>query len=622
MQTARGVIITGCRLIGWLVIASGLVWSASGQAARTAPASQADTLAALIQQLGAPEYARRQQARDELRQLGVAAFEALHAAQSHPDVEIRKQAEYLLRAIRINWVQDEDPEEIKQLLRSYQQDELDDRLLRLDQLGRVEHVAAWEALCRLARFETSDVLSRRAALAVMRHRRNPLGGNPAPLIDAIRRMTGDGTRVAVRWLQVYADSLVSPQQTRTTWQEMRQAELAELERRPEKDRIAVARDFLRWQIEMLQDQGQLDEALVVMRQLIPLQGAGEDELLETTDWLIRRELWPLIETLIAGFPRSFHDDPQLMYRRAELLVQQGKQEDAEALIQQILAIVADNDQPFLHVELAYDLQTHGRTDWAEREYRHAIQAGQGTSHAAIEAAIRLGDMFHDLGRHADAYEAFKALVQRIESDKSTIQRLQDLPGRQPNRVLSQMHFSRALMLGEQQAIEEQQKALSEALTLDQENADILIAMYRIAPASDEWVDGTKHKVDRLRQVYQQRVTSAQRDFEALPGQFTAINLARQLNQLAWLISNTYGDFDAAVRHSRRSLELIPEEAGYLDTLARCYFAANDLDSAVRYQRRAVELEPHSGQIRRQLELFEHALANRAASTTSTGEVGR
>ena len=64
-------------------------------AAKTTPPTSA-RLQELVTQLGADEYSVRQRAQAELRQYGVAAFEVLDAAKNHPDVEIRKQAEYLL----------------------------------------------------------------------------------------------------------------------------------------------------------------------------------------------------------------------------------------------------------------------------------------------------------------------------------------------------------------------------------------------------------------------------------------------------------------------------------------------------------------------------------------------
>jgi tetratricopeptide (TPR) repeat protein len=79
------------------------------------------------------------------------------------------------------------------------------------------------------------------------------------------------------------------------------------------------------------------------------------------------------------------------------------------------------------------------------------------------------------------------------------------------------------------------------------------------------------------------------------------------NQYAWLISNTEGDYQLALRCSQRSLELQPNFSTYLDTLGRCYYAVGDYENAVKYQRRAVELEPFAMSLKRQLQLFEAAL---------------
>ncbi|MCA9210287.1 MAG: tetratricopeptide repeat protein, partial [Planctomycetales bacterium] len=62
----------------------------------------------------------------------------------------------------------------------------------------------------------------------------------------------------------------------------------------------------------------------------------------------------------------------------------------------------------------------------------------------------------------------------------------------------------------------------------------------------------------------------------------------------------------------KSLELVPDTAGYLDTLGRCYYAKGDYANAVKYQTQAVRLDPHTQQIRRQLELFEKALAGKSS----------
>ena len=92
-------------------------------------------------------------------------------------------------------------------------------------------------------------------------------------------------------------------------------------------------------------------------------------------------------------------------------------------------------------------------------------------------------------------------------------------------------------------------------------------------------------------------------------------LASANNQLAWLVANTRGDFDEAVRCSHRSLELRPGSAGYLDTLAHCYYAKRDYKNAVKHQLEAVQGEPHSAQMQRQLKLFQKSLQEQAPQAT-------
>jgi tetratricopeptide (TPR) repeat protein len=97
------------------------------------------------------------------------------------------------------------------------------------------------------------------------------------------------------------------------------------------------------------------------------------------------------------------------------------------------------------------------------------------------------------------------------------------------------------------------------------------------------------------------------------------------NAWAWLVSNTEGDFQKAIRYSHRSIELIPADAGesagasFLDTLGRCYYAVGDLENAVKYQREALKKVDYMQVMHRQLALFEKALAEKHdAGSTEQG----
>jgi tetratricopeptide (TPR) repeat protein len=153
-----------------------------------------------------------------------------------------------------------------------------------------------------------------------------------------------------------------------------------------------------------------------------------------------------------------------------------------------------------------------------------------------------------------------------------------------------------------------------AIKFDQTDADVLIAMYRLPEADSDWLDMVRQRIRALADKFQ-------RDIDANPNDPSAYN------QWAWLISNTEGDYQKAIRYSHRSLELIPSGAGdsagasFLDTLGRCYYAAGDLENAVKYQRQAIQKVDYMQVMHRQLALFEKVLAEkRGAESAQENEV--
>jgi tetratricopeptide (TPR) repeat protein len=120
----------------------------------------------------------------------------------------------------------------------------------------------------------------------------------------------------------------------------------------------------------------------------------------------------------------------------------------------------------------------------------------------------------------------------------------------------------------------------------------------------QWRESVMKQVRKL-------VDQFQREIDENP------NEASPYNQWAWLVSNTEGDFQKAIRYSHRSLELNTHgesgAASFLDTLGRCYYAAGDYKSAVKYERKAMEKNDYLQVMRRQLALFEKALADQSQS---------
>ena len=151
----------------------------------------------------------------------------------------------------------------------------------------------------------------------------------------------------------------------------------------------------------------------------------------------------------------------------------------------------------------------------------------------------------------------------------------------------------------------QREELLKAIKHDETDADVLIEMYRLADADDAWMADTRERIQKLGRKVEEEI--ADNPNNPIP-----------YNQWAWLIANTEGDFPKAVRYSRRSLELAPGTASFLDTLGRCYYSAGDVEKAAESQRKAVALIPHMQVMQRQLKQFEKALAEKKGRERGAG----
>ena len=191
-----------------------------------------------------------------------------------------------------------------------------------------------------------------------------------------------------------------------------------------------------------------------------------------------------------------------------------------------------------------------------------------------------------------------------------------------------MHFFYAMHFAAEKNQAKEIEHLDEGVKADPTDADVLIAMYRATPPSDEWRQMAIHHIETATGFFRDQIRELDRlhaeSRSESEREWATYRLATMHNQFAWLVGNTTGDYDAAIRSSHTSLELRPNAAGYLDTLGRCYFAKGDFENAMKYQRQAVELDPHSLQIKRQLDFFEQeweAAKNNEATKDSSPESG-
>ncbi|MBM3998054.1 MAG: tetratricopeptide repeat protein [Planctomycetes bacterium] len=563
---------------------------------------------ALIEQLGDPDFARRERAQSELEQLGLEAFDALREAQQHEDIEVALRARYLVRRLQVRWYSDQDPPEVRRVLRDYARQTEVDRRSRMDRLAMLRDGEGIPALCRLVRFESELRLAKHAALLILKQ------GDPGPGEERPRRaeLLRDSIALsrnkASQWVRAFAQSLDDPAATDALWVRLIDEERTTFAQFPDQTSAELVIDLLRWRCERLLDVGRRDETPPLVADSVDMLGGRRESLLTAVDWLIQHAYWEQVDTLANRFGDAFSENLLLQYRVAEVMIKRGDPESAERAAERAVAAKADQHEE--HIEAATVLQERGLFDWSEREWKTVIErAGEGTS-PNLRARFLLAEMRHDLLRNGDAADTLQVVVDTMSTNADYLNRVKNLRT-EPGEVVARLHFFRSEQFAETDRAKQKEHLLKGIEAYPRE-IDLIIAMHAFPDTDEKWRAQTRRCLDDTAGFYREQIRALadrlQQNTEPALEDTLRSWIARFNNQLAWLIANTEGDFDEAVRCSQLSLEYLPDTAGYLDTLGCCYYAKGDYENAVKYQTRAVRLDPHAGQMRRQLERFEKALA--------------
>jgi len=571
-------------------------------------------LTELIKQLGAEDFTLRESAQAELAQLGLEAFDALHAAQNDNAPEVSLRARYLVRSMSVRWFHESDSPEVVKILRGYGDLSDGERRNRMEQLAKLPERQGIPALCRLARYETIDALSKYAALKVIEQPEIADATIRQQLAKSIDQIVGNSKRSAAGWLHVFAKTLLDPAAALPEWDALTRAEQETMDKHPEKTTPDIVRDLYRSQVELLKRQGKDQEVVEVIRRTFTLLNGTPEQVKELVEWLIHAQKYDVVLEVSQKFDGVFTQSPELLYRLAETQLKLAKPDEAQATAERALNLNPENLDE--HRLVAIKLQDLGLHAWAEREYRQIIKTAPAGSVLDFGARFLLSEMLHDQLKEQEAAETLKSICDLMDKDegaKETCMRAQ----RDPEGVYSRMNYFFACALVEQQKFAEVEARLNQAVAKDPTDADALIALYRLPNQSDERKAKTKAMIDSTMTMFRQQLEQYKAAADQAPtGELQNVynsRVALMCNQLAWLVGNTYGDYNEAVKLSQRSLELRPDYPGYLDTLGRCYYAAGDLENAVKYQSQAVKLDQHSGQMRRQLEFFQKELAAKGTS---------
>jgi tetratricopeptide (TPR) repeat protein len=559
----------------------------------------------LIEQLGAEDFAAREKAQAELGQLGLEAFDALHAAQNHHDPEIALRSRYLVRSMSVHWFSESDSPDVVRILKGYGDLGEGERRNRMDLLATLESQQGIIPLCRLSRFETIDPLAKYAALKIMELAPPNGETDKASLAKAISGVMGGSKRPAAAWLRLFARTLTNPADTLADWDRATQDEHSVLAKNPERTSGDIVRDLYRFQVELLKRLKRDDEAIAVTRRTFALLDGTAEQVQEVVDWLMQRKAWPVVLEVADKFPKTFADNAQLLYCLAETQQQLGQTEKAEEAAQRALALSPENLDEHLRIADLLE-QVRGLHTWAEREYREVLKTVPAGTRPDFKCRFYLSELLHDQLKELSAAEVLQPVCDLMKKDEAAKTTCEE-SGRPPESVVSRMNFFYACHFHELHNVAKEKQHLALAIASDPTDADVLIGMYRLPDPDPQWLAKTKESIEEVTKKFRAQIAELQAQVELIGNEqskaSTETLLSIECNQYAWLVGNTLGDYDDALKMSHKSLELRPNYAGYLDTLGRCYYAKGDLAKAVKYQSQAVKLNAYSGQIRRQLDLF-------------------
>lgn len=568
-------------------------------AAETAPASDPAAIAKLVEQLGSDQFALRRHAEEELTRLGPAAQEQLKLAEQSDDLEVAERASYILQSMRVDWIRPQDAPEVRRALARFGDLSRDEKQHRIQLLAALPNGQGLPALCRIARLEHVPGVARQSALAMLRQK-PPTEGAPA-ILDACRQELQGDVRPAAAWIELWLREQADRHATLADWNKAIDAELKLYQAKSPDTDFTTVSALMQRRLDLCNELKLVDETTAGLLAIVDLINEDEDRpqfdasLVWAIAWIVEHDRWDVLNQLYQKYRGEIHGDRKLLYRYAAALSRSGQTDEANKLAERAFSMKVD--EPIDRVSIAAAIADIGAVDWALREYKTAIEAMPPLSYESLIARREVSTWLHDRQDYKGASDVLLEFFQRIQAKENRLalrELRQQLDGTQYlNAIEGRQLLYQANHHHSRGEFDLERETLEKAYEKYDDDPDILIAMFRMPDASEEYKQRTRDRIAKMAESYANQIDDSPED----PSKY---------NQWAWLVSNTEGDFAQAVQHSLHSLELSPDEPSYLDTLGRCYFSAGDVENAIKSQRKAVELAPQYQIMRRQLAEFEKA----------------
>jgi Tfp pilus assembly protein PilF len=559
----------------------------------------------LIARLGSEQFSLRERAQAELENLGPAIYEEILPALRDRDPEIATRAARLIAKLRYKAAEELPEGKHREELRNYFSESDDERRNLVSQPATLSETTRIPLWCLVVRYETNEELAKLAALNILAAI-TPKDVDKKPHLEQIQRLLARGRRPAAQWLLSYAKFSDDP----TAYLERMQAfESQEMELYSTTARLeqrTVATRLLKHALAYASEQQQRPQSIALFKQLLEIDQPDAQSLPQLLDWVVQHQAWELMPEVEARFPKLGEStDPRVIYFLAEAALKQGNTVQLEAYLQRASEIQPQNAS--LHYQTAMLLYKRGLHDWVERECALILKnASSNQGIMAFNAHYLLAEIQNDQERYREAAESLTAALDLFTKSDTVREHFEDNSRIRyqfsEEQLKTKRAFNRGLDAARNGEHEVAYKAFQEALSFDNHDADVLIAIYRLPKLSAEQREANRKSIRESLAMFQDQIHSDPEDSQGY-------------NQYAWLVANTEGDFDLALEYSLKSVELRPNSGGLQDTLAHCYFAKQDYANAVKTQEQAARLEANSHTIKRALEKFRKAKEEATAQSS-------
>jgi tetratricopeptide (TPR) repeat protein len=341
--------------------------------------------------------------------------------------------------------------------------------------------------------------------------------------------------------------------------------------------------------------------------LMKLHHGEPAALAKLLQWLMEQKDWAATRLVEEQFRATIAASPDLLYLLAEAQILRGDTAAAEHSAAQALKLNPEIDDRSmeLHKMAGQLLEERGRYEWAIHEWDYVVRNAPPESRLGMQAAHFLSELYHDQEQDEQA-AATLLRVEKAHAARSNLFKLLDNEeSLSVGEVRARRHYFEACHWRDVGDRAKQRAALDAALATQAYDIEVLIECYQFPDASADY----RGKVRKL----------IQKKLCELREQIGDNAVAQPCNEFAWLVANTEGNLDEALRYSKRSLEIAGENGSFRDTLARVYYAKGDLDEALKQQAAAAALLPHTRAVTKQLELLRAKAAERKRKPQSESQ---